>query len=360
VGFNGSTVPFDFRRGYIHSYNLTLQREFGQFVAEAAYVGARGIRLLTNEDINAAPINGGNPGRRLYPVANRNWGGISQMTPDGHMYYDSLQTKLTWRKGASLVGVAYTLSKAINWSDNEEVGASWLGPLSASLGLQSGGLMWPYPAYRDRNKALASFDHTHNLQIYGVYQLPFGRTKRWAQSGILNHLAGGWQINWLLSLMSGNPFTLWGGGAQVNAPGNQQTVDWIAPLNIVGNVGPQPGAPACAPTDLSCHYFDPASFRAVPGTEIRFGTAGRNIVRTPGMFNLDASLFRDFKITERLKFQFRAEMFGATNTPHLAASGFDVTDTANFGVIRGTATTAGRGTGTGGERQVWLAGRFSF
>jgi hypothetical protein len=296
----------------------------------------------------------------LWPVANRNWGDLSRMTPDANMYYDALQTKLTWRKGASLVGLAYTLSKAINWSDNEEVGASWLGPLSASLGVQSGGLMWPYPDYRSRNKALASFDRTHNLQIYGVYELPFGRTKRWAQSGIVNHLAGGWQVNWLLSAISGNPFTVWGGGAQVNAPGNTQTPDQVAPLRILGNVGTQPGTPACAPTDMSCHYFDPTSFRAVPGTEIRFGTAGRNIIRAPGLFNLDGSIFRDFKITERVKFQFRMEMFGVTNTPHLAAPGFDVTDTANFGVIRSTVNLAGRGTGTGGERQVWFAGKLMF
>jgi hypothetical protein len=360
VGFNGDTVPFDFRRGYIHSYNLTLQREFGRFTAEAAYVGARGIRLLTNENINAAPIGGGSSGRALYPVASRNWGDLNQMTPDGHMYYDSLQTKVTWRSGSSQIGLAYTLSKAINWQDNEEVGASWLGALSASLGLQSGGLMWPYPDYRSRNKALASFDRTHNLQIYGVYELPFGQSKRWAQTGIVKHLVGGWQINWLLSGMSGNPFTVWGGGAQVNAPGNQQTPDQVAPIQYLRHVGTQPGTPACDPTDMSCHYFDPSSFQAVPGTEIRFGTAGRNIVRAPALFNLDTSVFRDFKITERLTFQLRAEMFGVTNTPHLAAPGFDVTDPANFGVIRSTVTTAGRGTGTGGERQVWFAGKLIF
>ncbi len=68
----GNTVPWNFRRGYIHSYNLTLQREFAGFVGEAAYVGTRGIRILTNENINAAPINGGTAGRQLYPTA-KNW-----------------------------------------------------------------------------------------------------------------------------------------------------------------------------------------------------------------------------------------------------------------------------------------------
>jgi hypothetical protein len=101
-------------------------------------------------------------------------------------------------------------------------------------------------------------------------------------------------------------------------------------------------------------------FRAVPGNEIRFGTSGRNILRGPGYFNLDVSLYRNFTITERVTLQFRAEMFGATNTPHYGNPGTDVTNTATFGVITGTLNLAGRGTGTGGERQVWFGARVIF
>src|SRR5207237_2511144 len=114
---------------------------------------------------------------------------------------------------------------------------------------------------------------------------------------------------------------------------------------------------SCPAADLSCHYFDPRSFAPVPGGQIRFGTSGRNNVRGPGLFNLDASLFRDFKITERVAFQIRAEMFGATNTPHYGNPGIDVTNASTFGVITSTLNTAGRGTGTGGERQTFLSGK---
>ncbi len=352
----GNTVPFDFKRGYIHSYNFTLQREFGHVVAEAGYVGSRGVRLLTNENINAAPINGGNPGRVLFPVANKNWGDVNCLCPDAPSYYNSLQTKLTWRlSGGSSIGAVYTFSRAINWDDSEEV--------STTFGVQGGFLFWAYPAYRDRNKALATFDRTHNLSIYGVYELPFGPKQKWAKNGILGAIAGGWQVNWLLSKLSGNPLTLLGGGAQVNAPGNLQTPDQIGPLHILGGVGPAPvtgASTSCPPTDLSCHYFDPSAFAAVPASQIRFGTSGRNNVRGPGLFNLDASLFRDFRVTERVKFQIRAEMFGATNTPHYGNPGIDVTNPATFGVITSTLNTAGRGSGTGGERQTWLAGKVTF
>jgi len=356
VGIGGGTVPFDFRRGYIHSYNLTVQHEFAHVVAEAGYVGAKGVRLLTNENINAAPINGGNAGRELFPVANKNWGDGNCLCPDAPSYYNSLQSKLTWRlSSGSQIGAVYTFSRAINWDDSEEV--------SQTFQIDGGYLFWAYPAYRNRNKALATFDRTHNFSLYGVYELPFGPKKQWAKSGISSKIAGGWQLNWVLSKLSGNMLTLKGGGAQVNSPGNYQTPDQVGPLDIMGGIGPAPVTGAsvtCAATDMSCHYFNPTAFAAVPASQIRFGTSGRNNIRGPGLFNWDASVFRDFKVTERVKFQIRAEMFGLTNTPHYANPGLDVTQPATFGVITSTLNAAGRGTGTGGERQTWFSGRVMF
>src|SRR5215510_7783774 len=96
----GSTVPFEFRRGYIHSYNLTLQREVAGFLAEAGYVGTRSIRTLTNENLNAAPIGGGNPGRVLSAKFGKGFNDVGCLCPDTNAYYDSLQTKLTRRLGS--------------------------------------------------------------------------------------------------------------------------------------------------------------------------------------------------------------------------------------------------------------------
>ncbi len=354
TGIGGATIPFDFNRGYTHSYNLTFQRELPWgFVGEAAYVGNRAIRFLTNENINAAPVGGGNAGRPLRVQFGKDWGDVGCLCPDTNSYYDALQSKLTRRLSDGFsMGVAYTFSKSINSIDNEEV--------SGTFGVNGGFLFWPHPSVKNRNKALASYDRTHNLSVYGSYELPFGPRKRWAQSGIVGAIVRGWQLNWLMQTFSGSMITLFGGGTQVNAPGNQQTPDQIAPLRIIGGVGPLPGQPGCAPTDLSCHYFDPSSFRAVPGNEIRFGTTGRNIIRGPGFFNLDGSIFRNFNITETVKFQFRMEMFGVTNTPHLNNPGTDVTNTATFGVITSTLNLAGRGTGTGGERQVWFGAKVIF
>src|SRR4030095_11103401 len=93
------------------------------------------------------------------------------------------------------VGLSYTFSKAINSIDNEEV--------SGTFGVNGGFLFWAHPSVKARNKALSSYDRTHNLSIYGGYELPFGKGKPWASSGIVAALAGGWQLNWLMQTMSG-------------------------------------------------------------------------------------------------------------------------------------------------------------
>jgi len=352
TGLPGDTVPKDFRRGYFHSYNLTLQREFGGFVAEAAYVGTRAIRGLTNQNINAAPAGGGKAGRYLNALVGATlspavtWTDINSASPHQNAYYDALQTRITRRLGSgNTVGFVYTWSKAIDSEDNEELNA----------------LLWPYPDYYNRNKARAGFDRTSNTEFYGVYELPFGRTKRWATSGIGNKLAGGWQFNWILTRASGTPLSLTGGGSSLNAPGNTETVDQIGSSSIVGGIGPITGQAACPATTLSCHYFDPSAFTGVPTGQVRFGSTGRDILRGPGLFNLDASLFRDFRLTERFKLQIRAECFSLTNTPHLNNPGTSWSSgSTSFGVITSTLNLSGQMAGSGGERWLWLAAKVIF
>ena len=329
------TVPLKFKRGYIMSWNLTVQHEFAGFVGEAGYVATRGVNPLAAFNINASPLGGGQNGRALnaqfgHTAANgfKGWGDINYESGFQRNYYDSLQTKLTRQIGAgSQIGILYTWSKAIDYSDNEDLAA----------------VAFPFPAYWQKNKALASFDRTNNFQAYGSYSLPFGREQRWAQRGLLNHLVGGWQLNWVLSRTSGTPFTITADGASAQAAGSQQTADVVGPIRILG------GTPRanCAATDLTCHYFSPAAFAQPTGA--RFGTGGRDNVRGPGLFNLDTSLFRNFKLTERFTLQFRGEAFGVTNTPHFANPGANVAGT-NFGII--TSST--------GERQIWLAAKVLF
>lgn len=326
-----TSFPQKFDRGYIESWNVTVQRDMGAgFNAQVGYAGSRGIRSSAIQNINAAGPGGGNAGRALNPsfgrIADVRW-----FAPFNTASYNGLLTSVTRRFSRSLLGVSYTWSRSIGYVDD-----------------QDGTLTWNWVPMLNRNKAVQGFDRTHNLQFYGNYALPFGKGQKWAQSGLSSAIFGGWQTNWILSQYSGTPFNITTSGTSVNAPGNTQTPDQILPtVEILGGHGS--GDP----------YFNVNAF--APVTDVRFGNAGRNIVRGPGTFNLDASLFRDFKFAERYTLQFRAEMFGVTNTPQFnnpGATASNLTRNAD-GSIRSLGGF-GEITGAVGERQIRFAAKFTF
>jgi hypothetical protein len=291
-----TTFPQDYRRGYIESFNFTVQHEIGSgFVVQAAYVGSRAIRQTAIVNVNSSDqAGGGNSGRLLFQKFSRT-ADIKDMMPFSTANYNALQTQVTRRMGSgSMVGLSYTYSRAINFADNSDSGLTWNGPS-----------MW------GRNRAVAGFDRTHDVQIYGVYELPFGRGKQFAKQGVAALLAGGWQINGIFSAYTGQPFTVASAGTSVNSPGNTQTADQVLPnVAILGGVG------------RNGSYFDPYAF--APVTDVRFGNTGRDILRGPGLVNLDASLFRNFKIVERVSMQFRVEAFNVSNTPAFSNPGATV------------------------------------
>jgi hypothetical protein len=331
AGVGTTTAAKDFRRGYTHTFNLSIGQEFAGFVTDVGYVGSRSIRPLANININPGPLGGNNAGRVLNVQFGKTWGDINELVPFGNAYYDSLQAKVIRKfKGNSFVGLSYTWSKAIDFTDDEELNF----------------LLFPFPAYAPKARGLASFDRPQNVRLYGTYDLPFGHGQLWATSGVLNHILGGWQTNWILSKVSGSPFTITAPNGGFGAAGSTETANQSGPVHIIGAT-PRPG---CRTGDLSCSYFDPSVFSAPVGPV--FGNVGRDTVRGPGFFNLDMSLFRTFKLTERFRLQCRGEAFGLTNTPHFnnPGSGFQNPGVGNFGAI----------TGSSGQRVVWLAAKLLF
>jgi hypothetical protein len=327
------TFPRDFNRGYIQSFNVTVQHEVaGGFVAQAGYVGSRAVRQTANVNINAAGPGGGNNGRALFPQFGR-IANINMLMPFNSATYDSLQMQLTRHVStSSILGVSYTFSKAINYADNSD-----------------SGLTWNWQPMWERNRALAEFDRPHNLHIYGVYELPFGRGKRWMSEGLPAAIAGGWQLNGVFSAMSGTPFTVTSSGTSVNAPGNTQTADQVmSEVKILGGIG------------RGNSYFEPDAF--APVTAVRFGNSGRNTLRGPGLVNLDASLFRDFQLRDGLKAQLRAEVFNVTNRPAFNNPGANASaptrnaDGTILNLNGYTEITSAQGT----ERQVRFALRIIF
>jgi hypothetical protein len=297
-------------RGHIDSWNFVIERKLpAQMVASIGYVGSRSVNGFAFLDINASQIPGsGDEGRPLFvkfgrTTATREWDGRT------HSNYNSLQLTLNRAfSGGLLLKGAYTFSKAID----EATYSDWTE------------FTWNAASQFDRNRALASHDTPHNVQLGFVYELPFGSTKKWATTGTSATILGGWQLNGLFAAYSGRPFTLSASSASLNMPGNAQTPDQIKEkVDTLGNVGDD-GT-----------YFDTTAFARV--TEVRFGNVGRNTMRGPGVVNLDASLFRTFKLSPKFDLQFRAEAFNVSNTPHFANPNGNV-NSSNFGKVLATQT----------------------
>jgi hypothetical protein len=160
------------------------------------------------------------------------------------------------------------------------------------------------PAFRDLNRAVLNIDTPHNFQFTGGYEFPLGKGRRWlGDNRLASAFAGGWQLSWLFGAFSGTPFSVTASGTSLNAPGNTQRADQVkAEVTKLGGIG------------LGTSYYDRTAFAAVTGA--RYGTVGFNSLRSPETVNLDVGLFREFRITEGIKLQFRTEAFNVTNTPH--------------------------------------------
>ncbi len=312
-----SLFPGKFRRGYIQSYNFTLQRElWGGFVLQTGYVGTRSIRAgVTYFNYNAGIVPGagvnGRPLRAPFGVGvDRNF-----FVPMGYARYDGWQSNLSRRySNGVFLTFSYTWSKTISTVPGGANNASGLG---TSGGNSDTGLAFYVADAFHRNRALAAFDRTHVLQTAATYELPFGKGKRFVSGGGgAGWLLGGWQINGALSSVTGNPFAVLADGASLSAPGNVQVADQIADARKLGGVG------------LGSPFYDPASFTGVSGA--RFGNMGLYNLRGPGFMNLNAGLFRSFAFTEKVNLQFRAEGLNVTNTPQLQNPNVTVTSPANF------------------------------
>ena len=303
----------EIHRGYVQSFNFTVERKLPMdFLTSIAYVGSHSVHVLADRDINAGYPGSGTTGLPQYAQFGRT---ISTQMWDGYLSseYNSLQVAInkSFSKGFMVKG-AYTYSKAIDYTDDD----GWV-----SVG-------WNWGPVFQRNRAPAGYDRTHVFQIGWVYELPFGKGKAWAKSGVGAAVLGNWQVNGIMAAYTGTPFTVTAPGTSLNAPDNTQTANQIAPWTLLGQVGP------------GTHYYDPSAFAAV--TTQSFGTAGRNILRNPGLWNTDLDITREFPIKERMKLQFRGEFFNFPNTSH-------------FGGVSSGSVTSGtfmQILSSSGERQI--------
>lgn len=343
---NLATTPAKLQRGYIQSWNFTLEKELpGGWVAQAGYVGTRTINQLGFQDLNAeSPIGpagcvpgssgktecGGHasqpynynslvhdacPSGATIKIGCRT-GVTSLITPIANSRYDALQTTLHHRFAAGYqVMLAYTWSKSLGMAhvDNEK----------SSAYIQT-------PAFYFLNRGLSPWDRPQNFEAVFIAQSPFGATKRWMKTGIGSEVLGGWQVSGVLSRVSGTPFEIHAGGSSssnLNATvSNTQRPDRVkSSIQILSKYGPD------------TTWFDTSAFEAVTDLN-RFGTSPFYVMHGPPLFDLDLGLARNFRLSERFNLQVRAQAFNFTNTPYFSNPEGDF-NSSNFGRVDGLANT---------------------
>jgi hypothetical protein len=296
------SVPLDLRETYIQSWNLTVERALpGNFALSTAYVGNHAVGVLVQRNINAGSVFGtgaaGQPLNQLFgrKAETRTWVGTN-------VNYNALQVKLDRRfSNGFLLTTAYTYQKAINYADD------------------NGGLL--INSVPSLNRGRTGSDRTHTFVQSYIYELPFGPNKRWLHAGIARWVLGDWQVNGIFSDYSGLPLDIRISNSSLNTPGNINRPDMIGKPTILGGIGP------------GKKWFDVTAFgQPAPG---KFGTTGRNILNGPKLVNIDLSLFRKFRVTERTNAEFRAESFNFANSPH-----FDRPQSTLGGTAFGEITSA--------------------
>ena len=336
-------------------YNVAIQQSLaGGWRLQASYVGARGNHLYRGYETNLYPVPITRPDGSLFFPPNEGpinpaFGSISVTTSDAQSFYNSLQLSASrsFSRGISL-RANYTYSKSLDDASTFFPGSS------GAPGRQ-------YPLMRTLDRALSDFDIRHRFVVSYFYDLPLGNGQRWWNSGLLAKLFGGWRLGGIIQFRTGTPSTP---NVNVRAPGFLFTASRPNLLpgrsknpveGTTAGCGPIEAGRALGGPDL---YFDPCAYEApLPGT---LGNAGRNIIPSPSMFNMDVSIQKEFSLDAKRRLQFRAEFFNLPNHTN-----FDRIQGGSAIVYSGSAgrlnPTAGRITRTATTaRQVQFGLRFSF
>ena len=268
---------------YAQNWNFSVQQEIsGEFVLTAGYVATRGVHLLGSRDINQPLPSPQQPNLRPLPF----FSDINQIESSFDSIYHSLQLAAQCRFQEGLTGLfSYTWSRSIDNASNFFPSA--------------GDANFPQNSYdTSAERGRSSFDVPHRFVGSFAYDLPVGK----------DHVLGGWRVNGVVTLQSGQPYSVTLPGELDNSNTGQSIQGFGAGdrPNVVGD----PNFPNPDPAQ----WINPAAF-AMPafGT---FGNAGRNVVQGPPLHEVNFSLLKDTKLTEALTLQFRTEFFNLLNTPN--------------------------------------------
>jgi len=297
------------------------------FLNTAAY-GALAGTLVPAGTFYIAPTAAGGSPTKPNPALANTWTWMSE----GNSSYNALEVDVNRRfSGGLLLRGVYTFSKLLDDGDSYNATAAGNAP-----GLLSN----PYDVRADWG--LGTFDVRNVGVISATYELPLGHGKPWlgTANGFTGGLIGGWNVNSIVTLQDGFPFTP---QLSYNPSNDGDTRNPVRPF-----VNPSFSGPVIVGTPAE--WFNPAAFAAVPNNSGFFGNLGRDTLIGPGLATWDFSVMKDTPIRERMTVQFRAEIFNVLNranfnTPNLIVAVLEPSSTTPTssgvgGLITSTSTNS--------------------
>lgn len=312
-----------------YSENYSLAVEYGitnNMVATLSYVGSQTHHLIVITNPNApVALSGPSYSGNLVPLPD--FGGADFSAYDGVSNYNSMQAKLERRFANGLSFLAtYTWSHSLD---------------DAPTPLGSGG-DGGYPNTNVQpirgQYSNSPFDTRQRFTMNGNYQLPFGRGQKFVNHfGVLDYLVGGWSSSLTFAAQTGNPFSVYASGSSVT-PFAGASGESVYYATLVGDPFKAGGLPPTSNPGITCptsvrnrtNWYNPCAFgNPLPGSALGSGTVTgaaakpylggvRNEVYGPGYERVNLSMFKDFKVREKMALQFRADIFNLFNTPSYA------------------------------------------
>jgi hypothetical protein len=315
AGLAPVTVDHGFDNAYVQSWNLNVQREFLPGLAVmAGYFGSKGSHLILRRNINQ-PIEGVRPYPAVSPssaiLPNAPIGNITQAESTGNSSYNALWIAASKPLASGLqINVSYTWSKSLDYN---------------SLSSQGIVVQNSYNLLGDRG--LSDFDARQRFVARAIYDLPYHG----------NWLVRGWQLAFVVQAQRGNPVNVVTSNSTVTGVANTLRPDVRGSIAIIGTVD---------------RWFDTSVFSSVAG----FGNLGRNVVVGPGFNNTDFSLMKTADLSDKIRMQFRVEVFDLFNHANFGQPG-NVVGTPGFGRITNTRFPTGE---SGSSRQMQLGVKLIF
>jgi Carboxypeptidase regulatory-like domain len=280
----------DLRTSYFQQWNFKLQRQVGNNrVAELAYVGSKGTKVLSGRDINQPPASPQQPNLRPVPQ----FADITFEESRGGSSYHSFQGRFQQRFQSGFSALAsYTLGKSLD--DSSTFFASFGDPNfpQDSLNLAA-------------EKGRSNFDVRQRFSLSYSYEFPSARGGSSTSTGFLPFLLSGWATHGIITLQTGRPFTV----ALLSEIDRSNT--GRSNLGFGANDRPNRRADGKFSDPQPEQWFDTQAFALPPFGN--FGSSGRNILDGPGYKDVTLSLTKDTSLREELRLQFRAEFFNLFN-----------------------------------------------